>query len=47
MVGGGEGGGQREREKGEIRGEGALCLAGEAWDAEWQENTETVGRAVG
>lgn len=46
MVGGGEGE-HKETERGEIRGEGALCLAGEAWDAEWQENTETVGRAVG
>lgn len=36
-----------ERERGGITGKGALCLAGEAWDGEWQENTETVGRAVG
>ena len=31
----------------EQEAEQALCLAGEAWDGEWQENTETVGRPVG
>lgn len=41
------GGGEGRTERGEITGEGVLCLAMEAWDGEWQENTETVGRAVG
>lgn len=36
-----------QNDRGEKTGEEALCLAGEAWDSEWQENTETVGRAVG
>lgn len=37
----------RRNDRGEKTGEEALCLAGEAWDSEWQENTGTVGRAVG
>lgn len=36
------GGGRPERYK-----EKEPCVWLEAWDSEWQENTETVGRAVG